>query len=88
MYPLQSPSIVAAISNIMMMPMFNSPAPHTTPIVNSKESPGRKNPTKRPVSANTIAVSTAYPAHPVMTVDRSWINRSGVVSVRRKSRIV
>ena len=66
-----APEIEATVSRTMMAPTFNLPAPHTTPTVNSRESPGRKKPTSRPLSENTMQKRARYPIQPVSTVDRS-----------------
>src|SRR5262245_13600648 len=66
---------MAAIMRAMFrVTMLNSGLPcgladvEKTPAVTSSESPGRKNPTRRPVSANTTATRPARPAQ--------WIRKS------------
>ena len=48
------PSRAAQMSVTMMVTMSSRPAPATTPTVKSRLSPGRKKPTRRPVSEKTM----------------------------------
>ena len=57
-----------------------------TPTVKSKESPGRNNPTSRPISANTMEASSGYPHQPVNHLVSRWISFSGSVRLRQISR--
>jgi len=47
--------IAATMSSALIHQMLRTPAAATTPAVISSESPGRKKPTRRPVSVKTIA---------------------------------
>src|SRR5258707_540783 len=71
---------------IFIVTISRCPAPATVPSKNSRESPGRKNPISRPVSANTIANSAAYPIQPVNNGVSARISLSGLVRVRNASR--
>src|SRR5689334_21459279 len=87
-YPVESPSSAAELSTTFTQTISSCPAPATTPTVNRKESPGRKNPMSSPVSAKTTPNIAAYPYQPERIVLSSAISFSGVVSVRMKSRRV
>ena len=65
-YPTVSPRIAAAMSRTFSQRIESFPAAAKTPAVTSSESPGRKNPTMSPVSANTIAVMA--PSPPTATI--------------------
>src|SRR3972149_6113832 len=53
--------MAAAIGGGLSPRIFSPPVPATRPAVISSESPGRKKPTRSPVSVNTMATRTAYP---------------------------
>src|SRR5688500_3631854 len=56
---------ITAPSNIPIR-TSNALVPHSKPAVNSNESPGRKKPKNRPVSANTTATSKVNPPTAIM----------------------
>ena len=58
-YPTLSPRMAEHIKRVMISGRLRSPAPQTTPTVNNSESPGRKNPISKPVSAKTIPHNAA-----------------------------
>jgi hypothetical protein len=62
------PATAAIIIKITSRTICNLiiPVEQNSPAVNSKESPGRKKPTKRPVSANTIKSRRYIPPYMIM----------------------
>src|SRR6266540_6100215 len=55
--------MAAAMTSPLSHQMFKVPMPASSPAVIRSESPGRKNPTRSPVSVNMMPTSRRYPPH-------------------------
>ena len=76
--------MAAATRSTFSHQMLSFPAAANTPAVTRSESPGRKKPTMRPVSANTIAVmADSPPTRTIVSTSVIWWKRCLSHSMRR-----